>query len=309
MKFDINITINKTKEPEVAPTEGTSPHQPAENQPNPPSVPKPDKENNDPNMQSKEEQKAGNSIKGSIVSEYNVVTPISIAEDSKLTSKDAYTSYWRCRDFELTYLWQRSIFLSAFLLFFCSAYGVLVTKMLDKLPDKRISDIFQAVTADSSSWVISNGFAILIVFIIMILACFWIMTAKASKYWYEIYENAIDAYTKDASHINKNDADAIKILGFQYGALENYKFPNTNDKLRSSDGGEFSLSRINWAIGYLFLWIGRILLVVHCSILGGCIGWGVVGIGIILCGLPCVIRNCKKLRSTFDLEKSGSQNN
>lgn len=249
--------------------------------------------------------------------EVNIVTPISIAEDSKLTTKDAYHSYWHCRDFELTHLWQRSIFLATFLLFFCSAYGALFAKMLDNLLCTA-SDKWCSVF-----WLFSHGAAILLSIIILVLACLWIMTAKASKLWYEIYENAIKAYTEDNDHINVNDVDANKILGFRYENLKNYEYPSGTDKLSASDGGSYSVSRINWAIGYMFLWIGRVLSMLHCICFFGTLGGFVakmidensevlgVGVGIfvgIVVGgigvrwIPRKIANCEKLKSLFLVE-------
>lgn len=36
--------------------------------------------------------------------------------EDKISIKEIHETFWRCRDFELSHLWQRSIFLSAFLI-------------------------------------------------------------------------------------------------------------------------------------------------------------------------------------------------
>lgn len=321
MNFTFNIEVNKTikkikeeqAEPQNKPDNNDTSTPPSSENKEVPTVAVNSnfnatvKNDSEKSAQNGTENNMSSGIKGEVQSEMDISGPISFAEDSRLTTKDAYNSYWRCRDFELTHLWQRSVFLATFLLFFCSAYGVLVAKMLDKLP-KEFSGL-----SCSPFWIVSNSTAVLISTIIIILACFWIMTAKSSKLWYEVYENAIDAYTKDTNHINKNDGDAEKILGFQFGMLKNYEKPFRTDELKTSDGGAYSVSRINWAIGYMFLWIGGILLVVHSSFLGGiagetlnetsgkCLG-GVVGFVIGVTGsflIPHGIQVCKKLKSSF----------
>lgn len=49
-------------------------------------------------------------------------------EMEKINPKDIYQSLWRCRDFELSHLWQRSIFLTAFLVMCFTGYTALVVK-------------------------------------------------------------------------------------------------------------------------------------------------------------------------------------
>lgn len=48
----------------------------------------------------------------------------------KIQPKDIYESLWRCRDFELSHLWQRSVFLTAFLLLAYTGYGVLMLQIM-----------------------------------------------------------------------------------------------------------------------------------------------------------------------------------
>ena len=47
------------------------------------------------------------------------------SNESKLTAKDFYNEMWHCRDFELSHLWQRSVFLGAFMLAIATGYGAL----------------------------------------------------------------------------------------------------------------------------------------------------------------------------------------
>jgi len=52
--------------------------------------------------------------------------------EDKISIKEIHETFWRCRDFELSHLWQRSIFLSAFLILCFTGYGSLLITMLEK---------------------------------------------------------------------------------------------------------------------------------------------------------------------------------
>ena len=49
-------------------------------------------------------------------------------KENFLTKRDFYEQYWRCRDFEIKNLWQRSIFLGTFLVLCYTAYGAFFGK-------------------------------------------------------------------------------------------------------------------------------------------------------------------------------------
>lgn len=57
-------------------------------------------------------KESGQSIADSVMApkELKITKDVVIAESIKLTSKDIYRAYWHCRDFEITHLWQRSVF-------------------------------------------------------------------------------------------------------------------------------------------------------------------------------------------------------
>lgn len=80
-------------------------------------------------------KESGQSIADSVMApkELKITKDVVIAESIKLTSKDIYRAYWHCRDFEITHLWQRSVFLTAFIVLCFSAYGCLAADMLSAL--------------------------------------------------------------------------------------------------------------------------------------------------------------------------------
>ena len=72
-------------------------------------------------------KESGQSIADSVMApkELKITKDVVIAESIKLTSKDIYRAYWHCRDFEITHLWQRSVFLGLRLL--GGGYAVCIT--------------------------------------------------------------------------------------------------------------------------------------------------------------------------------------
>lgn len=155
----------------------------------------------------------------------------------KITSKDIYSSLWRCRDFELSHLWQRSIFLTTFLVMSFTGYGSILLRICEYITDdnKRIP------------FCILNIAGLFIALLGVVLSALWIMMGKGSKAWYEKYEKAlynIEREAKYSENIVINDMDNEMLM---HGSLPS---PNPLDtRLFSTDAGRFSVSRINIAIG------------------------------------------------------------
>lgn len=162
-------------------------------------------------------KESGQSIADSVMApkELKITKDVVIAESIKLTSKDIYRAYWHCRDFEITHLWQRSVFLTAFIVLCFSAYGCLAADMLSalRMPTDTPSDTY---------WLIAHGAAIFISLIGTALSLLWIMMAKASKAWAEVYECAIAAYEEDDNYINEMEVQN-KIGSFQFDNLKDFK--------------------------------------------------------------------------------------
>lgn len=193
---------------------------------------------------------------------------IEVAESIRLTTKDFYHTYWHCRDFELTHLWQRSIFLTAFLVICFSAYGYLAQDMLGALKPSDSSGT-PHLAPDNNYWIAVHCAAVFTASIGFILSALWIMMAKGSKAWYEIYEAAIAAYEKDGNYVDSTDPTAKDIGGFQYRQLKNYsnELNGVNNCWFNGTGGCYSPSRINWAIGVLMLGIWMLIMLFHFVLL------------------------------------------
>jgi hypothetical protein len=184
------------------------------------------------------------------------------SDNKKFTLKDAYEELWRCRDFELTHLWQRSIFLGAFLLASFAGYGQLIAQWSGQARGFSALD---------------NVMGFVVAITGLVLALMWVMLAKGSKAWYERYENAIYHFVKIANISQKTkkelyDEGVEKIIGFAYGdnGFEAYS-ASVSSWLWNTKGGSYSPSKINIAIGHLAVVVWLTAISFHIAVAR----WGV----------------------------------
>ena len=167
--------------------------------------------------------------------------------EDKISIKEIHETFWRCRDFELSHLWQRSIFLSAFLILCFTGYGSLLITMLEK----------------ASLFAYANLLAFSIGVIGIIFSCLWIMMGKGSKAWYERYENAICAFERKSQYMTPK---ASHIGGFHYQNIQGYELPQIQKSFFKGNGGAYSPSKINIAIGQITLWLWSIIVLFHGAV-------------------------------------------
>lgn len=156
---------------------------------------------------------------------------------------------YECRDLEIKNLWQRSVFLGVFITLSLTAYGFLVSKIFDK---------------DINTHLIHIG-AIFLSILGLTLSIVWIMMAKASKTWYEVYEHAIVKFERKywkrlgmPSYTFKNDAQfRMGNMLLEKGALKNC--------ILSTKAGSYSPSRINILLGQICLLLWCATSVVHTT--------------------------------------------
>ena len=171
----------------------------------------------------------------------------------KIDIKDIHETFWRCRDFEIGHLWQRSIFLTAFLVLAFTAYGTVVSKLIDTL------------SKTDSSFLILNIISYVLALLGVVLSILWIKMGKGSKAWYEVYESAIGAIEKDKEYTTK---EARQIGGFGYNSLPGYRDVELDNSLFSVKAGEYSVSKINIGIGQVFLVLWLLIAICHTIIIG-----------------------------------------
>ena len=162
----------------------------------------------------------------------------------KITAKDLYDEAWRCRDFELDHLWQRSVFLAAFMLAIAAAYGALIMKIV--FPEMSDADNGIACNVKRLHHLIAMGICCLG----FVFSMLWVMMAKGSKYCFERYEAAIDWFVKKW---NLGDKPC-------HGKLPEKEY---NQSLLSTKAGKHSVSRVNCVIGIIGIMVWVILNVIH----------------------------------------------
>ena len=193
---------------------------------------------------------------------------LNIAINPLITTKDVRDQLWNCRDFELSHLWQRSIFLTTLLVLCLTAYGVVVMELVDKVSTSPVQD---------SAFVLNN-IAMIICLMGFVFSCLWVMMSKGSKAWYEMYERAINAFEANSDYVEKLLLDSgkqIKKDAYSHKAIGGFRFDNlqgfSNRDARkdicsclfSCKGGAYSPSKINIAIGQIALVLWGVALVSH----------------------------------------------
>lgn len=181
--------------------------------------------------------------------------------EGKISYKDIYDTLWRCRDFELSHLWQRSVFLTAFLTLCYIGYGYLIHDII-------------FVGASGDRIVYAKGLAFCIALVGLVISYLWVIMARGSKYWFESYEQAIDLFSAQPKAFC--DRDVAKLSGSSPCRIINTLHVTSetiscgsDDKPRcgknwmdlSTNAGKYSVSRINIFIGIVsvFIWLALCL--------------------------------------------------
>lgn len=170
-------------------------------------------------------------------------------EYHKFSPRDLYDELWRGRDLEIKNLWQRSVFLSVFLILVISGYGILFSKIFDGSIGVFHNGYYSLPSMVHLAFVVLSSLG-------MCLSLLWIGMAKGSKYWVECYENSIDimlgekwencVFSKELISLWKSNDDQLRLCHGYLGEKEN------DCNFLSTNGGRFSVSRINILIGQVF---------------------------------------------------------
>jgi membrane protein implicated in regulation of membrane protease activity len=210
----------------------------------------------------------------------------------EITKRDVYQTFWKCRDFEITNLWQRSILLTAFLIACFTAYASLLPELLE-------SEI------EINRFLIISAIAFFLALVGIVFSIIWIKMAKGSKAWFEVYEGRIIEIEKEFKHeyMLRYIHSRKKGVSLSYDSI---KF-DVNNGLFSQKGGGYSVSKINIGIGQTFLIIWFLIAsaniitsAIHienqcCSILLLIGGFAILSILLLVVGLPYLFKS-----SAFD---------
>lgn len=176
----------------------------------------------------------------------------------RIDHRDVYKTLWKCRDFELSTLWQRSIMLGVFMVASYTGYGAWV---------------LQTASSEANvSWECTHLVSIGICWIGIIFASLWIMMSKGSKAWYERYEAAISAFA-DRECSSAFEFPSVKMdAGFKICWQEEteQRVPHVDCSLTSVHAGGFSPSKTAILIGIVSLAGWVLLMAIH--LLAICLG-------------------------------------
>lgn len=186
-----------------------------------------------------------------------------------LSPETVYNELWRGREFELTHLWQRSVFLAVFMLAIAGAYGTVLMKVV--FPDSAtelVKDKCEINKQDEQNKVFEEPFStkskqeILIGLTCLgsVFSLMWCMMAKGSKYWYERYEDGIQHFTT-GSYTSELKYFAPEIPC--HGNLPKGKNDNISDNPLSPLAGRYSVSKVNITIGIVSLFAWGVLGSIH----------------------------------------------
>lgn len=167
------------------------------------------------------------------------------SEDNNFSNKDLYQHLWEGRNFELSHFWHRSVFLTGIFVVLLAGYGKVIFAMY--FPESGDADI------TAMHHFIAWGITLLC----LVFSMLWIMMSKGSKYCYERYEYSLNAIFWDLKLFN-NITEEIPCHG-------NLRYPDYeySNSIFSTSAGEYSVSKVNIAIGIIGLFVFSLLNPLH----------------------------------------------
>lgn len=170
------------------------------------------------------------------------IVEMAISTSDPVSLKRLRKDLYKIRKFEIQNLWQRSIFLVAFIVILITGYGHLIEKLMSEYDKWLTHSEFQILVIQTVCCILT--------FWGSIFSIIWIMMAKGSKAWYEIYERKICEIEEDLQ------------------VREEYRMnpgaPWTLDNsLCSCKAGAYSVSKINILLGQILLIFWRIAFYIH----------------------------------------------
>jgi len=159
--------------------------------------------------------------------------------NKEVTLKELREGYYKLRSFEISNLWQRSIFLSAMIVLLFTIYGYMISKIID---------------SETQLLLLINEICSGISIIGLVFSIIWIMMAKGSKAWFEVYERRI-CTIEDEKELNINKKYSMQRAECKPWSLNNNLFNNS--------AGAYSVSKLNILIGQVLLIIWSVATIIH----------------------------------------------
>jgi bacitracin transport system permease protein len=153
--------------------------------------------------------------------------------------KEIRQDFYKLRNFEISNLWQRSIFLFSMILLLFTGYGNLVFKLLEK----------------NENTLLIHELCCFVALLGFVFSLIWIMMAKGSKAWFEVYEKKITSI-EEILQINE-----IWRMGSRCTPHE------LDDNLLKRNAGPYSVSKLNIFIGQILVFVWLLIVIIHYIII------------------------------------------
>ena len=208
--------------------------------------------------------------------------------ENKVGFKEIHEKLWEARNEEIKHLWQRSVILATFLTVLITVYLAFAGSVLEaSFPCKSEQDGIMICISISSCSDDCNDWLNLLILDFLSIAGFafsvlWICMARGSKLSYERIERGINLaydggfWDEDMEPaISKDFIDNLWNFGDHnyipmHGSLPD---PDYSFRFFSVEGSKLSLSKINILIGYIFLFVWMLSVIINPFIAGASSWW------------------------------------
>lgn len=167
--------------------------------------------------------------------------------------KEVLVRLYKCRDLEISNLWQRSVFLSVFMVLCFSGYGYLLLQIIESITN---------CCSNPNKFFYLNIAAVALGCVSVVFSLLWTFMAKSSKAWYEVYETAISTFEAEY-------ADVLRIPKYYKMGEMGLCIRKINPCIYSAKAGAFSPSRINIAIGQVCFTVWCEVIILHLLFMTG----------------------------------------
>lgn len=220
-----------------------------------------------------------------------------MSREANLHKLEMYKILYGAYADEIKNLWQRSIFLGAFMVLVWSGYGVLQLKAIEP---KIVGNLAQsALCAQSTKQTLSLVYisaSLGLCTVIIVLSWLWIAMAKGSKFVQEAHEEHIknfDFQNDDIKNLfcDLDSYEYAKHIDSKNNTKDKTLNPKLNDRLFCCgvlQPYRYSPSKINITLGWVSCLLGGVLFIAHimsifCTTL--CLVWCIVLVVLIIIAL------------------------
>ena len=173
-----------------------------------------------------------------------------IRHDNHISKGAIWEQLYKSRALEISTLWQRSVFLGAFIILLFTGYGTYFDKMF--LSDDN--------AADKMHWL-----GIVLGGLIIVFGQLWIAMVQGSKRWVEIYERKIELLERSVMKSDKQFHYVTEEFLYKTELHSGQKVKDGDDLL-SDDANKFWLTSKKMSPSKVNIFIGGIIFIIGIAI-------------------------------------------